>query len=124
MPAKNAMTPNTNNVASMNRAPSARVWRATEPRAGDVNCGKNARKNSDTLGLVRFMMMPRRNRTPYRRAGTVDGSGRVVLLSASEDIMALCAGAGSAGWVLPGGSDWLPVLSRDGRRLSQARYSR
>src|SRR3546814_16158256 len=46
----------------MNKAPRPSVCRATEPRAGEGNCGRNARKNKDTLGLVRFMMMPRRNR--------------------------------------------------------------
>lgn len=60
-PEKNAIPPNTNNVANINNAPRINVCNATDPRAGDVNCGKNARKNNDTLGFVKFITTPRRN---------------------------------------------------------------
>ena len=53
------MAPNTSSVASMNTMPSTMSCGATPPRAGSANCGRKARKNTSTLGLVRFITTPR-----------------------------------------------------------------
>ena len=52
----------------MKKLPSSSICRATEPRALSVNWGRKARKNSATLGLVTFMMMPE-NKVRVPRAG-------------------------------------------------------
>lgn len=44
-PENSAMAPNTSSAASMNNAPSSKIWRPTGPCSGAVNWGKKARKN-------------------------------------------------------------------------------
>ncbi|MNI87693.1 hypothetical protein D3C73_1449120 [compost metagenome] len=58
------MAPNTNSVDTMNTAPNCMTCKPTGPSAGVVNCGRKAKKNRSTLGLVRFMTMPRRYSAP------------------------------------------------------------
>lgn len=55
------MAPNTSQVASMNKPPKASNCGTASPRAGSTNCGSKARKNKATLGLLMFMMTPRRH---------------------------------------------------------------
>ena len=45
---------------AMKIAPSTIICPATFPLAGSANCGRNARKKINTLGLVTFMMAARR----------------------------------------------------------------
>ncbi|CFL99259.1 Uncharacterised protein [Bordetella pertussis] len=70
-PENTAIAPNTSSVASMKTAPSSTICQPMGPASGRVNWGRNAKKNNSTLGLVRFMMMPRRYSAPR-----ASGSGR------------------------------------------------
>jgi len=59
LPEANAIAPNTAMVWAAKTAPRASICSSSGPLAGCTNCGRNARKNKATLGLIALAMNPR-----------------------------------------------------------------